>query len=132
MTNTTNTDKQLHPFIKNEWLRIKKTEFIVNMFFVLIGYIGITFWLNSIRATANLWFVWVLIIIQFILYCLIFSTSYMRFKACGYKRFGIIPFIILAILGRVENWELVIIPLLVVSMLIISAKNKNLSDSEIQ
>lgn len=132
MTNTVNTDKQLHPFIKTEWLRMKKTEFIVNMLFVLIGYIGITFWLNSIRATANLWFVWVLIIIQFILYCLIFSTSYMRFKACGHKRFGIIPFIILAILGRVENWELVIIPLLVVSMLIISARNKNLSDSEIQ
>ncbi len=132
MTNTPNTDKQLHPFIKNEWLRMKKTEFIVNMLFVLISYIGITLWLNAIRAVANLWFVWVLIIIQFVLYCLIFSTSYQRFKACGYKRFGIIPFIVLAILGRVENWEIVIIPLLVVSMLIISARNKNLLDTETQ
>lgn len=132
MTNTTSEVDKLHPFVKNEWLRMKKTEFVVNMLFVLMGYIGITFWLNSIRATANLWFVWVLIIIQFILYCLIFSTSYMRFKTCGHKRFGIIPFIILAILGRVENWELVIIPLLVVSMLIISARNKNLSNNEIQ
>ena len=127
---TIDSGKQLHPFIKNEWIRMKKTEFIVNMLFVLIGYIAITLWLNAIRATANLWFVWVLIIVQFTLYCLIFSVSYQRFKAGGYKRFGIIPFIILAILGRVENWELVIIPLLVITMLIISARNKNLSNNK--
>lgn len=132
MINTTSEADKLHPFVKNEWLRMKKTEFFVNMLFVLIGYIGITLWLNAIRANANLWFVWVLIIIQFVLYCLVFSTSYQRFKACGYKRFGIIPFIVFAVLGRVENWELVIIPLLVISMLIISARNKNLLDNEIQ
>lgn len=127
----TNTDKnQMHPFIKNEWLKTKRISFFVNILFIVFGYIGVTIWLNAIRATAQIWFVWVLIIVQFILYFAIFSTSYMRFKDCGHKRFGIVPFIILAILGRVNNWELLIIPLLVISMLIISAKSKHLSEQE--
>lgn len=103
---------------------IHRSESVMTTVFVLVGYVGITLWLNSIRATANLSFVWVLIVVQLVLYCLIFVTSHQYFRVCGYKRLGIAPFIILAILGRVENWELFIIPLLIIVMFISSTKRK--------
>ncbi len=124
------TNNKLHPLIKKEWLMLKRNAFMFNILLIVMGYVGITLWLNAIRASASLWFVWVLIIIQFTLYCLIFSTSYLRFRECGHKKIWMIPFFILTILGRVENWELVIIPLLVVSMLAISARNNNLSEEK--
>ena len=114
-------------FIKTEILTQERNVFISKILIILAGYIGLTLWLNAIRTTAPLWFVWVLIIIQFLLYFLIFSVSYGRAKVSGLKRFGLVLFIILAILGRVENWELVIIPSTIIIMLIISAKNKNVS-----
>ena len=118
-------------FLKTEILARERNVFFTSIILISLGYVGITFWLNTIRATAPITFVWVLIIIQFTLYILIFSTSYMRFKGCGYKRFGIIPFLVLAILGRVDNWELLIIPVLIITMVVISGKNKNIS-SEMQ
>jgi ABC-type polysaccharide/polyol phosphate export permease len=48
---------------------------------------------------------------------------------CGLnKALGIIIFIALAILGRVNDWELIIIPLTIVVMLLVSASAKNISD----
>ena len=100
-------------------------------YFLLLGYTNLyksAFWLNSIRATASLWFIWVLIIIQFALYFSIFLTSYNRSKVLGLnKNVALILFIILAVLGRVNNWELIVIPLLVIVMLMFSARNKKVS-----
>ncbi|NMB56682.1 hypothetical protein GYA19_01940 [Candidatus Beckwithbacteria bacterium] len=129
MTNTADADKQLHPFIKNEWLKTKRDAFMVKILFIIAGYTGITLGLNAIRATAPLWFVWLLIIIQLILYFSIFTVSYLRAKECGFKRFSFVILLILSVLGRVENWELVIIPVLLVIMLVISARNKNLLET---
>jgi len=125
-------NQQMHPFIKNEWLKMKRSEFLLKILFIVAGYTGISLWLNAIRATASLWFVWLLIIIQLILYFSIFTVSYLRAKECGFKRFSFIVFLILSVLGRVENWELVIIPALPVIMLVISARNKNLSEPNTQ
>jgi len=73
--------------------------------------------------------VWILIIIQFSLYFWIFVNSYQRSKVLGLnKNLAWIIFSILAILGRVNNWELLVIPLLIVVMIIFSARNKNVSD----
>jgi len=111
-------------FIKTETLRIDRTLFRGKIISILIGYIGITLWLNAIRATAPLWFVWVLIVIQFLLYFSIFSVSYTRASVIGLnKKFGFIFFVALATLGRVNDWELFIIPLLLVVMFIFSEKN---------
>jgi len=97
----------------------------------VIGYIGITFWLNAIRATAPLWFVWVLIIVQFALYFSIFISSYRRAIGCGLnKNISLIIFIALAILGRVNDWEILVIPLTIIIMLIFSMKTKNVSDDK--
>ena len=123
------TNNKAHDFIKGEVLKIDRNAFIFRIIATVIGYAGITFWLNSIRATAPLWFVWVLIIIQFALYFSIFIANYRRAIICGLnKNIGLIIFVALAILGRVNDWELVIIPLMVIIMIIVSARAKNVSD----
>jgi hypothetical protein len=123
-----NIENKTSDFIKTETLKITSTEFKANIVGILIGYIGITLWLNAIRSNTSTWFLWVLIAIQFLLYSSIFSFSYNRTLVIGLnKQFGFGLFIALAMLGRVNNWELFIIPLLVVVMFIFSAKNNNLS-----
>lgn len=112
-------------FVANEILKMENRLFWTKLLIFSIGYLLITLWLNSIRTNASLWFVWILIIIQFALYFSIFISSYGRSKVLGLnKNFALILFTILAILGRVNDWELLIIPLLVVTMLVFSARNK--------
>lgn len=116
-------------FIKNEVLIIERNLFIFRILAIVVGYTGITLWLNAIRATTSIWFVWVLIVIQLTLYFLFFFSSLQRSKVCGLnKNLGMILFVALTVLGRVNDWELLIIPLLLVIMLIFSTKNKNVSD----
>jgi hypothetical protein len=118
-------------FIKTEILKAERSLFLGKIISIFIGYVGITLWLNAIRATAWLWFVWVLIVIQFLLYFSIFFLNYTRALVIGLnKKLGFIFFVILAVLGRVNNWELFIIPLLLVVMFIFSAKNNNVSDEK--
>jgi hypothetical protein len=115
-------------FIKGEILKLERNSFAIGIIINVVAYSLITLWLNSIRTTAALWFVWVLIIIQIILYVLIFVKSYNRSRVFGLKAApGVTLFTILFWLGRVNDWELLIIPLLVVIMLILSARNKNIS-----
>ncbi|MBU1089839.1 hypothetical protein KKF38_03545 [Patescibacteria group bacterium] len=116
-------------FIKGEVLKSERNSFAVRIITIAVCYSGITFWLNSIRATASLWFVWILIIIQFTLYFSIFIAGYRRAIVCGMnKNISLIVFTALAILGRVNDWELAIIPLTVIIMLVASSKTKNISD----
>lgn len=115
-------ENKTNDFIKKIILEDQNRNFIISIIATLIGYVGITFWLNAIRADATRWFVWVLIIIQLLLYFNIFFTGYKRSKECGLKYFGFILFLVLAILGRVENWELIIIPALIIIMIIISLR----------
>ena len=115
-------------FIKGEILKLERNSFAIGIIINVVAYSLITLWLNSIRTTAALWFVWVLIIIQIILYVLIFVKSYNRSRVFGLKAApGVTLFTILFWLGRVNDLELLIIPLLVVIMLILSARNKNIS-----
>ena len=115
-------------FIVEEVLKIENRSFWFRILACSIGYLVITLWLNSIRASAALWLLWLLIIIQFALYFSIFITSYFRSKVFGLNNnIALILFTALAVLGRVENWELIIIPLLIVTMLVLSARNKKIS-----
>lgn len=112
-------------FIKNEQMRINNRLFLGRMLGSSIGYLVITLFLNSIRATAPIFWVWVLIIIQFALYFAIFISGYNRSKILGLnKNVALIIFIILAVLGRVNDWEILVIPVMVVGMLIWSALKK--------
>ena len=122
-------DTKANDFIKKEVLLIENRLFWSRILGSAIGYALITLWLNSIRANASIWFVWILIIIQFALYFSIFIAGYSRSLACGFnKTLGLIVFTALTVLGRVNNWELAIIPLTVSIMLIASAMTKNVSD----
>lgn len=115
-------------FLDDEMLKIENRLFWGRLLGFSIGYLVMTLWLNSIRATAPLWFVWVLIAIQLLLYFSIFVTSLQRSKVFGFnKNLAFVIFSILAVLGRVNDWELLIIPLLVIVMLIFSARNKKIS-----
>ena len=110
-------------------LKIENRMFWGKLIGSSIGYLLITLWLNSIRATASLWFVWVLIIIQFALYFSIFISGYQRSKVFGLnKNLALVLFIILAVLGKVNDWEMIVIPLLIVVMLAFSARNKKVSE----
>lgn len=117
-------------FFRKEILKQERNLFLFKIFSSVILYTVMTLWLNSIRATAPIWFVWILIVIQFAFYFSIFIVSYSYTKVCGLnKNFGFILFIILTVLGRVNDWELLIIPLLLVIMVICAVKNKKLSEN---
>jgi len=116
-------------FIRNEVLKIENRLFLGKLFSSTIGYVLTTFWLNSIRATAPIWLVWVLIIIQFALYFSIFIVSYQRSKVFRHNNVALILFVALAVLGRVNDLELLIIPLLVLSMLTLSTRAKKVSEN---
>jgi hypothetical protein len=112
----------------NEMLKIENRLFWGKIIGYSIGYLVITLWLNSIRAFWSLWLVWPLIIIQFALYFSIFIASYQRSIVFGLnKNFAFILFFILAVLGRINDWELLVIPVLVIVMLAFSATNKKIS-----
>ena len=123
-----NMENKASDFLKNEVLRMENRMFWGKILSSSIGYLLITLWLNSIRATASLWFVWVLIIIQFALYFSIFISGYQRSKVFGLnKNLALVLFIILVVLGRVNDWEMIVILLLIVVMLAFSARNKKVS-----
>ncbi len=123
-----NKSNKSNEFIKGEVLKLERNSFAVSIIVTAIGYTGITFWLNAIRANASLWFVWVLIIVQFTLYFSIFISSYRRAIVCDLnKNISLIIFTALTILGRVNDWEILVIPLTIIVMLILSMKNKNIS-----
>jgi hypothetical protein len=112
-------------FVQNETLKLENRMFWARIIGSALGYLVITLILNSIRATAPLWVVWTLIVIQFALYFAIFISGYTRSKALGLnKTLAFVAFVILAVLGRVNDWEVVVIPLAVIAMLIWSATKK--------
>lgn len=116
-------------FLTNEVIKIENRMFWAKLIGFAVGYTLITLWLNNIRATSSLWFVWVLIIIQFALYFSIFIIGYQRSKVFGLNKTpALIIFVALAILGRVNDWEILVIPLLIIAMLILSVKTKKVSE----
>ena len=117
---------RVNEMIEREVLRTEKNIFIFKFVLVLAGYVGMTLWLNAIRQSAAIWFVWVLIALQFFLFISIFVVCSIRAKQCGhrYQWFWLFPFLVLS---RVNNWELLVIPALVVAMLVLSERNQKVS-----
>ena len=118
--------EKANELIKREVLRAEKNTFIFWVFLVLAGYVGTTLWLNAIRQSAALWFVWVLIVLQLLFFFSIFVACLMRAKQCGY-RYAFWVFLALAVASRVNNWELVLIPAMAVTMLVLSECNQKVS-----
>lgn len=120
---------EIENLFKLKKLREEKRFFIIKTTITILVYIGLSSWLNAVRTTAPIWFVWVLAIIQILFYFLIFLISYNRLKECGYKKLSYI-IILLAILGRFENWEIIFIPILVILMFSLTFFNNTLSLKE--
>ncbi len=122
-------EEKTHHFLKNEILSHERNIFISSILITSIGYFAISFFLNSIRANANIIILWILIIIQFTLYFSIFYLSYKRSKIIGWTWFAFPLFILLAVLGRVEDLEIILIPFVVIIMIILSFRTKNIPDN---
>jgi hypothetical protein len=116
---------RVHDIIAKEVLRMEHGAFIFRLLLTIAAYVGITFWLNAIRQSAPIWFVWVLIAVQLFLFLTIFVVCSLRAKECGFKHTWLI--FIPLILSRINDWEVVVIPALAVLMIIVSARNKNVA-----
>ncbi len=115
-------------FVRCEVLRIENRVFLGKILSSSISYLLLTVWLNSIRATASVWIVWLLIVVQFALYFSIFISSYRRSKVLGLKNdLALILFVVLAVLGRLNGLEIVIIPAIVIAMTVLSVRTKRVS-----
>jgi hypothetical protein len=112
-------------FITKEKMKIENRLFWAKIIGSSLGYLVITLFLNSIRATAPIALVWILILIQFILYFSIFISGYQRSKTLGLnKNVAFIIAIVFVVLGRINDWEVLVIPVFVIGMLIWSALKK--------
>lgn len=117
-------NKKANNFFKFEILKAKKSSFISYFISIIIEYAIIVYLLNTFRTVMPSWLLWILIIIQFTIYFFIFIVGYLRSKVCGFNKYiSLLFFILLAFLGRVDNWELFILPLLVIIIFISPAKN---------
>ena len=121
-------EEKTHNFIKKEILTQERRVFVGSILVTAFAYFGISLFLNSIRATAPIMIVWLLIIIQFVFYFLIFIISYKRSKILGLKTFALPLFTLLAVLGRVNDWEIVVIPAMIIIMVIFSSRSTNISE----
>jgi hypothetical protein len=118
----------LSEFVRNEVVKQEKLHFLVTILICSVAYILITFWLNSVRANASLWLVWPLIAVQLLLYLSIFLTCFRRSKEMGLNAtVALVGFIGLGLLGRINDWEIFVIPAMVVIMLAMSARSDSIS-----
>jgi hypothetical protein len=111
--------------ITDEVLRMQHRAFIWRLVLTIAAYVGVTFWLNSIRQTAAVWFVWALIVFQLFFFISIFVVCSLRARQCGYRHTWLL--FIPLFLSRIDNWEVVVIPALAVVMTILSIRNRKVS-----
>jgi len=116
---------RVHDMITKEVLRMEQGAFILRILFTIGAYVGVTFWVNAIRQTAAIWFVWVLIAVQFFFFITIFVVCSLRAKQCGFRHTWLL--FVPLVLSRINNWEVVVIPTLAVVMVILSARNRKVA-----
>lgn len=121
---------QVNSFVEKEAIKIENSMFIGKMIACSIAYLVVMFLLTQFRATAPIVLLWAMIAVQFFLYFSFFVMSYKRSIIFGLnKTLALVIFVILAIAGRVETWEVAILPLVVIIMIILSVRNKKLSEA---
>lgn len=117
-------------FVEGEALKIENGLFIGKLLVSSLVYLFVSILLNNFRATAPIALVWILIGVQFLTYFGIFLMSYRRSVVMGLNKIlAAIVFILLAIGGRINDWEFLILPLLIVVMIMLSSRNKKLSEA---
>ncbi len=109
-------------------LQREKRVFIIKMLLAAGAYVGITLVLNAVRKEATTGLLWGSIFLQLLFYGYIFFVAAVRASECGYKvSCWLAP--VLAVLGRVEDFEVVVIPAVILASFAISAKGRTLDAS---
>ena len=111
--------------LTDEVLRMERNSFKVRFGVTLGAYVGLTLWLASIRSTAPIWPLWALIAAQWIFFFSIFVVCLGRAKQCAFRHSWLL--VVALVLSRVKDWELVILPALALTMLVVSARNRNVA-----
>lgn len=111
-------------FITHEVLRAEKNFFIFRLLLTVACYVGITVWLNAVRQTVSAWLLWTLIAVQFFLFLTIFVVSSLRLRQCRTSSWWLL---VPLILSRINNWEILAIPATIIVMLVLSERNKHVS-----
>lgn len=115
-------------FVEKETVKIENRVFIGKLVTVALVYLFASILLSNFRDSAPIALVWILIGVQLLAYVGIFIMSYRRATEVGLDgMLAAIALVFLAIAGRSNDWEFVIIPLLLVVMIVLSARNKKLS-----
>lgn len=110
--------------ITREVLRAEKNIFIFRMLLTVVTYVGVTFWLNAVRQTVATWLLWTLIAVQLFLFLTIFVVGSLRLRQCRIASWWLwIPLV----LSRINDWQILAIPATIIVILIISERNKLVS-----
>ena len=116
------------PWVHRMALRTEKTYFISQMLLTVGTYLGLTLLLNAVRGgDASVVFLWAFVIPQLLLYLYIFCLAAARASKCGYRVSWLVGF--LAILGRVNNFEVFVIPAVVLASLVVSESSSRTRES---
>jgi hypothetical protein len=110
--------------ITREILRAEKNFFIFRLFLTVACYVGITVWLNAVRQTVSAWLLWTLIAVQLLLFLTIFVVSFLRLRQCRTPSWWLLAPLLMS---RINNWEILAIPATIIVMLILSERNKHVS-----
>ena len=108
-------------FATREVLRMERRFFVVRFLGALGAYTVVTIWLNAIRQTVSTGILWGLILLQSVLFISVFVVSFGRLRQCGRKHQWLL--FIPLVLSRINDWEVVVLPVLALIMLFLSARN---------
>ena len=106
------------PVVQSIVGRWGKAFFRFHMPLTAVAYLGTSLLLNAIRKDAAAVFLWGLAVTQLLLYFHIFWLAAARARECGYRVFWLAG--ILAIVGRVNDFEVFVIPAVVLTSLVLS------------
>lgn len=110
--------------ITREILRAEKNIFMLRVAVAAGSYLGISLWLNAIRQTVSAWVLWLLVGLQLFLFLTIFVICSLRMRQCQKPRWWLwFPLL----LSRINNWEVVAIPATIIVTLVLSERNKYVS-----
>jgi len=100
---------------------MEKSAFVFGMLLAVAAYIAIVLLLKAVLKDAAIEFAWLLQLSRIALYICIFWLAWNRANECAYQATWLVW--ILGIAGRINDFEAIVMPIVVVGALIISAKH---------
>jgi hypothetical protein len=111
-------DDPVRNFLVLVLLEQERESFTFGLIAVLVGYVGVSFWFRSEPS-------WILGTGMLILWGMFFQVAFRRLVEMGVRYAWLLA--IPAVVSRINNWEIVILPVVAIGMLIASARTTHLS-----